>query len=56
VQQLVQSLDYRIERLTAFQREVLHLREQADLDARRELNQAALDALAATKAAATNAA
>jgi hypothetical protein len=45
IQQLTQALDYRRERLTAFQREVLYLRELADLEARRVLNQAAMEAL-----------
>jgi hypothetical protein len=53
MQQLYQAIDYRLEKLDAIQAEVRRLKRVRDEDQRRVLTEAALDALAATKAAST---
>lgn len=47
MQQLIQAIDYRLERLDAVQREVRRLKRVEDEDRTRELTRAALEALQA---------
>lgn len=45
LQQIIQQMDYKLERLDAVQREVRRLKRVEDEDRTRELTRAALDAL-----------
>lgn len=54
LQQIIQQMDYKLERLDAVKREIRRIQRVQDEDRKRELTAAALDALQAVREAASS--